>query len=976
MVSRRKIQIALWILSMVLSLCTPAAKAFYPCSPPLMKLLPNLCTIGHYQITFLGASGLGFSPSALARVADANVKVDTGEVYFLYNGAFFVLDPIPGVYKATDHFDHDPNVPITVAGMTPDQQVFLNSRAEVLKKRDDIVAILKAGDCSRLGEALDELGQALHSVQDLYAHSNYADQNYQSKNVGLDSTAQGVLDAALLNTSVQPPTELKLTLYAFSLTEPENPTGDCNTYDPSVYCHEFWAKDNAGKNPISGSVNLDYSVFNAAVVGAQNATANFIKSIITAVTSSQWNLLVGTYGTSSSPCMPPQPPCSQSLSVCVPTDFNGSVITPGDPNDKAGSQGFGSQQYISGATPLRYAVQYGNEITASAPAAKVVIIDPIDIVHVDLSTFVVGPISFGSQLIIPPSIPGDFFITVDLRPANNLLVSIQTHIDRNTGILSYTFQSLDPATNLPPTDPTAGFLPPGATGSVFFTAMAKAGVTTDTAITNQATVVFDALTPIPTPTWSNTIDNSAPVSHVLALPSNERTVAFPVSWSGTDTGSGVGVYTIYASDNGSTFTPWLTGTVTTSASFTGQVGHTYGFYSIATDNVGNTEPAKTSPEATVQVVPATTATALQASATVAIPTQPITFTATITGPTGNTTAPTGTVTFLLGSSTLGTETLNASGVATLAVPLPAGSDSISAQYSGDTNFAPSTSNPVAVIVTAIATNTTVVSSAATANLGVDITFTAKVTPATGTAAPTGTVTFSDGSTVLGPGALDGSGTATYNTASLASGTHMITAAYSGDAIYIGSTSSAFTQTVIAPGYSLSVAPSTLTITQGQSGQAVFAVTPVGGFKSQISLNCSGLPAYSTCTFSPATVAPDGTNTAVTSTLTIATDVSTASVTTPATSGSRPGQAREKLLAFLLIGLPYLIWGRRKFKGNPGFRAFSLVCGIALGMAATSMLSCGGKGKMSTNTPQGTDTITVTASSGGTAETASFTLTVQ
>jgi hypothetical protein len=272
--------------------------------------------------------------------------------------------------------------------------------------------------------------------------------------------------------------------------------------------------------------------------------------------------------------------------------------------------------------------------------------------------------------------------------------------------------------------------------------MAKAGVATDTAITNQATVIFDTNAPISTPTWSNTVDNSAPGSHVLVLPANEMTIALPVSWSGTDTGSGVGVYTIYVSDNGGTFTPWLTGTAATSATFTGQVGHTYGFYSIATDNVGNIEPAKTAPETTVQVVPATTTAVLQASATTALPGHPVTLTAVVTGPAGNTVVPTGTVTFLLGNSALGTGILNASGVAALTAPLPVGSDSISAQYPGDGNFASSTSNPVSVIITAIATSITVASPTPTANLGANITFTAKVTPATGTAVPTGTVTFS------------------------------------------------------------------------------------------------------------------------------------------------------------------------------------------------------------------------------------------
>ncbi len=101
--------------------------------------------------------------------------------------------------------------------------------------------------------------------------------------------------------------------------------------------------------------------------------------------------------------------------------------------------------------------------------------------------------------------------------------------------------------------------------------------------------------------WTNTLDNTPPVSQVTALPSTELCSNFTVQWSGTDVGSGIGNYTIYVSDNGGSFTAWQTNTTSTSAVYNGQVGHSYGFYSIAQDLVGNIEPGKTSAEATTQV---------------------------------------------------------------------------------------------------------------------------------------------------------------------------------------------------------------------------------------------------------------------------------------------------------------------------------------------------------------------------------------
>jgi hypothetical protein len=146
--------------------------------------------------------------------------------------------------------------------------------------------------------------------------------------------------------------------------------------------------------------------------------------------------------------------------------------------------------------------------------------------------------------------------------------------------------------------------------------MPKQGLPTNTQIQNQASVVFDTNAPVPTPTWSNALDNTPPTSSVQPLPPIEPNVSFSVSWTGTDVGSGIQYYNIYASDNGGAFTVWQQNTTATFATFTPQLGHTYGFYSIATDNVGNVEAAKTSAEAST-VDQDFTLTAATATATVA-----------------------------------------------------------------------------------------------------------------------------------------------------------------------------------------------------------------------------------------------------------------------------------------------------------------------------------------------------------------------
>ncbi|MGD0048108.1 MAG: CotH kinase family protein [Bryobacteraceae bacterium] len=166
---------------------------------------------------------------------------------------------------------------------------------------------------------------------------------------------------------------------------------------------------------------------------------------------------------------------------------------------------------------------------------------------------------------------------------------------------------------------------------------------------------------------------------------------------------------------------------------------------------------------------------------------PVTLTAQVTG---SSTTPTGTVSFLSNGILLGTGPLTSSGAASLTVSnLPVGSDSLQAVYSGDNVNAPSLSAAQAATVAAplASTVTSIAGPFATATRGASPGFfTVSVIGNSGTAVPTGTVTFT---VDLGSGtavALDGTGQARYYANSLSSGAHTITASYSGDANYSAS----------------------------------------------------------------------------------------------------------------------------------------------------------------------------------------------
>lgn len=101
---------------------------------------------------------------------------------------------------------------------------------------------------------------------------------------------------------------------------------------------------------------------------------------------------------------------------------------------------------------------------------------------------------------------------------------------------------------------------------------------------------------------SSLIDTTLPVSSVNRLPAFDSTTSFTVRWTGADPGSpstGVGNYDVYASVDGAPFTQWLNDVVTTSAVYTGSLGHTYSFYSVATDFSGLREAAPASADTTV-----------------------------------------------------------------------------------------------------------------------------------------------------------------------------------------------------------------------------------------------------------------------------------------------------------------------------------------------------------------------------------------
>jgi hypothetical protein len=144
-----------------------------------------------------------------------------------------------------------------------------------------------------------------------------------------------------------------------------------------------------------------------------------------------------------------------------------------------------------------------------------------------------------------------------------------------------------------------------------------------------------------------------------------------------------------------------------------------------------------------------------------------------------------TLTYYVGPNTTG-ESLGST------PPAGAGTYTVVASFAGTDDYSSIQSAPVSFMIQAASSRITLTSSASAAVFGEPITFVATVN---GAAMPSGTVTFLDSGRLLGTAPVNSSGTAMMITSSLATGTHAITASYSGDVNFEPADSGAATESV-------------------------------------------------------------------------------------------------------------------------------------------------------------------------------------
>ncbi len=233
---------------------------------------------------------------------------------------------------------------------------------------------------------------------------------------------------------------------------------------------------------------------------------------------------------------------------------------------------------------------------------------------------------------------------------------------------------------------------------------------------------------------------------------------------------------------------------------------------------GDSQFAGSSGSATLAVGPTTTS--LTASPSTVAFGQAVTYSAIVSSNLG-TGVPTGSVTFTLGQGLLCFATLNNGTASCAAGSAPAGSDTVTATYSGAPAFASSigsTSVDVGGTTTSVSVNP------GTVSFGQSVTYTATVLATPGFAPPTGTVTFNAGTTTLCNAPVVG-GSASCSSTGAPGGDDTVTGRYSGDAS-VGPSSGTSTLVVGPTSMTVSVNPSS--VPAGANTTYAATVTPVLG----------------------------------------------------------------------------------------------------------------------------------------------------
>jgi sugar lactone lactonase YvrE len=304
----------------------------------------------------------------------------------------------------------------------------------------------------------------------------------------------------------------------------------------------------------------------------------------------------------------------------------------------------------------------------------------------------------------------------------------------------------------------------------------------------------------------------------------------------------------------------------------------------------------------------------------------------------------GTITFFVGSTSQGAQPVG-NGTVSQLVSVADGTYAITAAYSGDGNYAPSTSTVGTLVVQRTATTTTLTITPVTTSTTVSLQFVVTVSGAGGT--PSGTVTLTNGAKTLGVLTLSG-GTATLPTAITSN--YAFTASYSGNGVFQPSTTS-ITETA---DFAVLQQAANLVVPQGEQAVATFGVVSVANYTGTMTAACSNLPPNSLCRFSPIPLAVSpGVNGNLGVQVFVGIDPQVASIGALNSRSWIPSFLALLLAAASLLGLLY-----RRASITRSLLSLAVLCAFAVGLGGCGQTNAASSQNQTYITPVGTYPMTV------------------
>ncbi len=296
------------------------------------------------------------------------------------------------------------------------------------------------------------------------------------------------------------------------------------------------------------------------------------------------------------------------LGGCGATPIGGGSdpVNSLDPNDIYGYQAeSGSKAIKENLTDVFYTIEFENDPDfATASAHDIFLTDTLDASSFDLSTFTPTRVTIGEKSVELDGTP-NFLTTIDMRPAINTIAQVEGSFDATKGIAKWHISSLDPMTMEPTTEPMDGVLPVNIDGNgigqVAFDISLKPDMDDGTTIDNRAGIVFDNNATIMTPTWTSTIDATAPTSSVVACDIKDGNTA-TLYFDDQDDVSGVWKHDVYVQYNkDGAWTKLHEGVTDAFCDVAIQTNTNHGFYVVATDSAGNVEVKEAAREYTLDL---------------------------------------------------------------------------------------------------------------------------------------------------------------------------------------------------------------------------------------------------------------------------------------------------------------------------------------------------------------------------------------